>query len=260
MDASGEDMTACLSQARAMHALDSQQPAAAGRSAARGPRPGAKYAVEAIGTFFLVFTCGAALGSGSALAPLAIGGVLMVMVYAGADISGGHYNPAVTLAVLVRHWIGLREAVGYWIAQCAAGLVAAAVVRWIVGPVHAGPRTHRPVAIFVVEALITFALCYVVLNVATSRRNRGNSYFGLAIGFTVVSGIFAVADISGGAFNPAVTVAAVAMGTIAAPALWIYLAAQGIAAVGAGIAFLLLNPDDTAGRPRSGHNASVCGD
>jgi glycerol uptake facilitator-like aquaporin len=61
-----------------------------------------KYAVEALGTFFLVFTVGAAALSGSTYTPLAAGSVLMVMVYAGGHISGGHYNPAVTMAALVR--------------------------------------------------------------------------------------------------------------------------------------------------------------
>ena len=70
---------------------------------ATGPRPAVKYAVEAIGTFFLVFTIGAAVGGHSALAPLAIGAALMVMIYAGGHLSGGHYNPAVTLAALIRH-------------------------------------------------------------------------------------------------------------------------------------------------------------
>ena len=73
-----------------------------------GPRAGLKYAVEAIGTFFLVFTVGAAVGSGSPFAPLGIGAVLMVMIYAGGHLSGGHYNPAVTMAVLVRRRIRLR--------------------------------------------------------------------------------------------------------------------------------------------------------
>src|SRR6202047_4462886 len=94
-----------------------------------GPRASAKYAVEAIGTFFLVFTVGAAVGSGSTFAPLAIGAVLMVMIYAGGHISGGHYNPAVTLAVLVRRRISLRDAAAYWIVQFGAGLLAAAPVR-----------------------------------------------------------------------------------------------------------------------------------
>src|ERR1700719_1986127 len=94
-------------------------------AAVSGPRASAKYAVEAIGTFFLVFTVGAAVGSGSTFAPLAIGAVLMVMIYAGGHISGGHYNPAVTIAALVRGRIGAGDAIGYWMAQLVAGLLAA---------------------------------------------------------------------------------------------------------------------------------------
>jgi aquaporin Z len=219
-------------------------------SPVRGPRSGAKCAVEAIGTFFLVFTVGAAVGSGSALAPLAIGGVLMVMVYAGGQISGGHYNPAVTLAVLLRRRISMRDAAWYWIAQFGAGLVAAAIVRWVIDPTRATTTAtltappHRLVAVFLVELLFTFALCYVVLNVATSKHRQNNSYYGLAIGFTVVSGAFAVGDISGGAFNPSVTVGGAAMGLFAWPTLWVYLVAQAIAAAAAGLTFRALNPDD----------------
>src|SRR6476660_8606659 len=142
---------------------------------ASGPRVGVKYAVEAIGTFFLVFTVGAAVGSGSPLAPLGIGAVLMVMIYAGGHLSGGHYNPAVTMAVLVRRRIGLRDAVAYWVVQFGAGLLASAVVRTFVDPARR-PTTaatmlggHILVAAFVGEMLFTFALCYVVLNVATSK-------------------------------------------------------------------------------------------
>jgi aquaporin Z len=215
-----------------------------------GPRLSAKCAVESIGTFFLVFTVGAAVGSGSALAPLAIGGVLMVMVYAGGHISGGNYNPAVTLAVLVRRRTSLRDAALYWVVQFGAGLIAAAVVRWVIDPARATtPATltlpaHKLVAVFLVELLFTFALCYVVLNVATSKHHPDNSYYGLAIGFTVVSGAFAVGAISGGAFNPSVTVGAAAMGLFAWPTLWVYLVAQGIAAIAAGATFRALNPDD----------------
>ena len=153
-----------------------------------GPPSAVKYAAEAIGTFFLVFTVGAAVGTRSQFAPLAIGAVLMVMVYAGGHISGGHYNPAVTLSVLVRRRIATRDAVIYWIVQFGAGLLAAAVVRKIVDPALATTIVtmtltgHALVAAFVVELLFTFALCYVVLNVATSKSHRHNSYFGLAIG------------------------------------------------------------------------------
>lgn len=224
--------------------------AAESAEGASGPRTNAKCAVEAIGTFFLVFTCGVAVSSGNALAPLAIGAVLMVMVYAGGPISGGHYNPAVTLAVLVRRGISMGDAAWYWVVQFGAGLVAATIAHWVVDPAYVrAPATltvpgHRLVAVFVVECLFTFALCYVVLNVATSKKRPDNSYFGLAIGFTVVSGAFAVGAISGGAFNPSVTVGAAFAGLFAWPTLWVYLAAQAMAAVAAGLTFVWLNPDD----------------
>jgi aquaporin Z len=209
-----------------------------------------KYATEAIGTFFLVFTVGAAAGSRVPLAPLAIGAVLMVMVYAGGHLSGGHYNPAVTLAALVRRRIGLRDAGGYWLAQFGAGLLAAVVVRIIIDPARVASMPTMTLtgagvrAAFVVELLFTFALCYVVLNVATSRDHPDNSFFGLAIGFTVVAGAFAVGAISGGAFNPAVTIGAAAMGMFAWPTLWVYLVAQVVAGVTAGAVFRALNPND----------------
>src|SRR6202171_806997 len=214
-----------------------------------GPRPGVKYAVEAIGTFFLVFTVGAAVGSGSPFAPLGIGAVLMVMIYAGGHLSGGHYNPAVTSAVLVRRRIGLRDAAAYWVVQLGAGLLAAVVVRTIVDPTRMAAAATMTLsgrtllAAFVVELLFTFALCYVVLNVATSKDHPDNSFYGLAIGFTVVAGAFAGGGISGGAVHPAVSLGGAAMGLFAWSAL-IYLVAQLIAGVAAGLTFRALNPND----------------
>jgi aquaporin Z len=214
------------------------------------PRAAVKFVVEAIGTFFLVFTVGAAVGSHSPLAPLAIGAVLMVMVYAGGHLSGGHYNPAVTVAVLVRRRIGLRDAVAYWLAQFGGGLLAAMVVRIAVDPAQAAktttlsPTGAGALATFVVELLFTFALCYVVLNVATSKDQPGNSFFGLAIGFTVAAGAFAVGGISGGMFNPAVALGAATGGLLAWSTVWIYLVVQLVAGAAAGLAFRALNPDD----------------
>jgi aquaporin Z len=215
-----------------------------------GPRAAVKFVAEAIGTFFLVFTVGAAVATSSPLAPVGIGAVLMVMIYAGAHLSGGHYNPAVTLAVLVRRRIGLGDAVGYWIVQSGAGLLAAITVRDTIGPARVAARAaltlsgHALIAAFVAELLFTFALCYVVLNVATSRHESNNSYYGAAIGFTVMAGAVAVGAISGGAFNPAVTLGAAVMGIFAWPTLWVYLLAQAVAGLAAGVIFLALNEDN----------------
>jgi aquaporin Z len=211
-------------------------------------RAGRKYAVELIGTFFLVFTVGVSVIGGNVLAPLAIGAVLMVMIYAGGHISGGHYNPAVTVAALVRGRIGLRDAVGYWVAQLVGGLIAALAVEGVLHRAQVPASTlsgHTLLAALVVELLFTFALCYVVLNVATSRDHPDNSFYGLAIGFTVVAGALAVGGISGAAFNPAVTLGGTVLGLFAWSTLLLYVVVQAIAGAAAGLTFLALNPDDT---------------
>jgi len=151
------------------------------------------YLVEFIGTFFLVLVIGLTViepGAGS-LAPLAIGLALMVMVYAGGHISGGHYNPAVTLAVWLRGKCPTKDVAPYMIAQVAAGLVAGLMVNYFKGGAVVAPSSPDVVRALLIEILFTFALCYVVLNVATSPKTAGNSYYGLAIGFTVVAGAFA---------------------------------------------------------------------
>jgi aquaporin Z len=207
---------------------------------------GRKLVVEFVGTFFLVFTVGASSLSGTSLAPLAIGAVLMVMVYAGGHISGGHYNPAVTIAALVRGRIGAGDAIGYWVAQLIAGLLAAVVVRATVSASAAhtlAPHGHAMTSALIVEFLFTFALAYVVLNVATSKDHPDNSFYGLAIGFTVLVGAVAVGAISGGAFNPSVVLGGAAMGLFAWSTL-IYLVPQLIAGVAAGLVFRALNPTD----------------
>src|SRR6266704_2446548 len=206
-----------------------------------------KYAVEAIGAFFLTFAVGVSVLSGSVFTPLAAGATLMVMIYAGGHISGGHYNPAVTLAVLVRGRIGIRDAVAYWIAQVAGGLIAGMLARAVVNPATVKTLTltgHAEAAAAVVEVLITFALCYVVLNVATSKDQPGNQFFGLAIGFTVAAGAFAVGGISGGLFNPAVTLGGATAGLFAWSTIWVYLVVQLGAGVAAALAFRALNPSD----------------
>jgi aquaporin Z len=235
-------MSASTMTGQVIDALGEADEAAARRAVATR-----KYVVELIGTFFLVFTVGAAVLGGSPMAPLAIGFSLAVMIYAGGHISGGHYNPAVTLAALVRGRIELRDAVGYWIAQIVAGVVGALAALWVVNPAQVRtlvPTGHALGAAFLVELLFTFALCYVVLNVATSKDNPNNSFYGIAVGFTVVAGAFAVGGISGGAFNPAVTIGADTIGLLGWGTLWVYLIAQVIAGAAAGLSFRALNPGD----------------
>ncbi|MFJ5899355.1 aquaporin [Streptomyces sp. NPDC093064] len=206
-----------------------------------------KYVTEFISTFFLAFAVAVAALSGSTFVPLTAGATLMVMVYAGGRISGGHYNPAVTMAALVRRRIGVPDAVVYWAVQVAAGVVAGAVAHAVVNPVTVRTLTlsgHTRAAAAVVELLVTFALCYVVLNVATSKDQPGNGFFGLAIGFTVAAGAFAVGGISGGVFNPAVALGGATAGLFGWSTIWVYIVVQLAAGIAAGLAFLALNPGD----------------
>jgi aquaporin Z len=207
-----------------------------------------KYLTEFIGTFFLVLTIGlTVIGGAGPLAPLAIGAALMVMVYAGGHISGAHYNPAVTLAVLVRGRIAVKDAVIYMICQAVAAALAALVVGYLLGkdmmPPSAG-AADQTVKVLIAEILGTFALAYVVLNVATSKASTGNSYYGLAIGFTVMAMAYALGSISGGAFNPAVAIGISVMKLKAWSDIWIYFVGCFGGALIAAIIFKINNPQD----------------
>jgi len=161
---------------------------------------------EFIGTFFLVFTVCLTVTGEVPMAPLAIGCSLMVMVYMGGHISGGHYNPAVSLAVLLRGKMPGKDFIPYVVAQVLGAIVAAYLSSVIFGrTIPIAPSANASVvAALLVEILFTFALALVVLNVATHPDVKGNSFYGLAIGFTIVVAAFAGGGISGGAFNPAV--------------------------------------------------------
>ncbi|HYO47529.1 MAG TPA: aquaporin [Gemmatimonadota bacterium] len=167
-----------------------------------------RYLTEFIGTFFLVLTVGLVVLGGAPLGALAIGSALMVMVYMGGHVSGAHYNPAVSLAAVLGGKLEKRELLPYWLAQLAGAVAAALAVRAILGQTFApapGPQTSV-LAAWLVEILFTFALCLVVFHTAMHEETKGNSYYGLAIGFTVMAGAIAGGPISGGAFNPAVGV------------------------------------------------------
>jgi aquaporin Z len=206
--------------------------------------------VEFIGTFFLVFTVGTAtahINSSSPIAPLAIGSVLMVMIFAGGHVSGGHYNPAVSTAVLVRGKIAQNEWVAYVITQLVAGVIGGLLASAAAGHQSAGALAGTG-KILLCEFLFTFALAYVVLNVATATATEGNSFYGLAIGFTVLAGAFAVGGISGGAFNPAVALGQIVHGAVKFSHIWQYWLAQFAGGALAGATFMFIQGPEPAQR------------
>ena len=206
-----------------------------------------KYITEFIGTFFLVLTIGMVVVGGKGdFAPMAIGSALMVMIFAGGHISGAHYNPAVTLAVLLRGKISLTEAIGYMIVQISGAVIASVIVIYLLNdkiPEMAVEMTNSTKGLLA-EFLGTFALAYVVLNVATSKATSGNSFYGLAIGFTVLTMAFAFGAVSGGAFNPAVAIGISMLKLTSWNSIWIYLVGCFGGASVAALIFRICNPDD----------------
>lgn len=196
-----------------------------------------KLLTEMVGTFFLVLTIGLTAIDGTPLAPLAIGSALMVMVYMGGHVSGAHYNPAVTLAVWVRGAMQGADVVPYWIAQL-VGAFLAALATWAITWETFAPApgdTATILGALLVEILFTFALVLVILHSAIAPATRGNSFYGLAIGFTVAAGAFAGGGISGAAFNPAVGLAPILFDGLAAGGTlanaWIYMLAPVVGAL-----------------------------
>lgn len=205
-----------------------------------------KYIAELIGTFFLVLTVGCTVipNAAGVIPALAIGAVLMVMIFAGGHISGGHFNPAVTFAIFIRGRLEIKDVIPYWLAQIVGGVIAALVAMWLVGKGGTPLEITNIPIVFVAEFLFTFALAYVVLNCATAKGTLDNSFYGLAIGFTVLAGIFAVGAISGGAFNPAVAIGAGVMKLLKISDIWIHILAELVAGLVAGVTFKFLNPTD----------------
>ena len=198
------------------------------------------YITEFIGTFFLVLTIGL---TGD---PIAIGTMLMVMVYMGGHISGAHYNPAVSLAMIIRGLLSVKEAINYILAQLAGAILSALLVNWLGGTVmEIAPSDSASVLqILVVEAIFTFALVLVILNVATHPKTEGNSYYGLAIGFTIMAAAFAGGGISGGAYNPAVGIGPILVDAIMGDGntlsnLWYYLVGPIVGAISAAYVYKL---------------------
>ncbi|RCH73332.1 MAG: porin [Candidatus Poseidoniales archaeon] len=195
-----------------------------------------KLTTEFIGTFFLSLTiCTAAVyGSAGEYAPFGIAATLMVMIYAGGHISGAHYNPAVTVSIYLRGACDKDEVLPYIASQVIAAVSAALVVENFFLP---NPNLTSPVAAelgneaVVAELLFTFALAYVILNVATTESTSGNGYYGAAIALVVLAGAITVGSISLASFNPAVTSALIVSGKLTLADSWMHFVPQFVGAI-----------------------------
>jgi len=193
-----------------------------------------KLTTEFIGTFFLSLTiCTAAVyGSAGDYAPFGIAATLMVMIYAGGHISGAHYNPAVTVSIYLRGACDKDEVLPYIASQLIAAVSAAIVVENLLRPDELSPVAFElGTDAVVAELLFTFALAYVILNVATTESTSGNGYYGAAIALVVLAGAITVGSISLASFNPAVTSALIVSGKLTLADSWMHFVPQFIGAV-----------------------------
>jgi aquaporin Z len=211
--------------------------------------------VEFIGTFFFVLVIGLVVGKAAEgviapgagdFAPLVIGCTLMILVFAGGHISGGHFNPAVTLGVFLRGKCPAADVAPYMIAQCVGGVLGALTVNYIKGGPQALAATPDAMVTkaMLVEFLFTYFLVNNVLNSATSKKNAGNSYYGIAIGFTIVVAAYAGGGISGGAYNPAIACGLSALGIKPLASIWMFIVPELLGAVAAAIMYKVINPDE----------------
>ena len=193
-----------------------------------------KLTTEFIGTFFLSLTiCTAAVyGSAGDYAPFGIAATLMVMIYAGGYISGAHYNPAVTVSIYLRGACEKDEVLPYIVSQVIAAVSAAIVVESLLFPDALSPEiADLGTDAIVAELLFTFALAYVILNVATTESTSGNGYYGAAIALVVLAGAITVGSISLASFNPAVTSALIVSGKLALADSWMHFVPQFVGAI-----------------------------
>ena len=191
----------------------------------------AKLITEFIGTFFLTLTICLAVVFGtvdSEFAPFAIASTLMVMIYAGGHVSGAHYNPAVTVAIYLRGSCEKSDIAPYIASQMAAATMAAVIASEVFMPGESGGEemVMEAVPALAAELVFTFALAYVILNVATSESTEGNGYYGAAIALVVLAGALTVGSISGASFNPAVSVSLIVAVGLGVADSWIHFAPQ----------------------------------
>ncbi len=204
-----------------------------------------KYLAEGIGTFFLVFVIILTTNDGiGSLAPLAAGATLAALMYASWHISGAHFNPAVTLAMLMRAKIYRTDALYYVVAQIAGAVLASFFGVFLVscsGEVRiASHLNNNGLCSIIAEFLGTFGLVYVFLNVVSARGNLGNSFYGLAVGLAFAGAGWALGSISGGMFNPALALGATIAGMLDFGDFWIYLLGACMGAAAAASAFQVL--------------------
>jgi aquaporin NIP len=198
-----------------------------------------QYIAEFIGSFFLIFFgCGSMIlaelntSYNGSFIPVIWGGAVSIMIYAVGHISGAHFNPAVTLAFWsIKRFPGKRV-FGYLASQLLGALLASAIHLIIWGADHAFGGTMISTTVsgaFLIELILSFALMFVIVSVATDSRAAGE-LAGIAIGSTVALCSFVGGPMTNASMNPARSIApAILSGDYSN--IWLYIAAPVIGTI-----------------------------
>ena len=212
-----------------------------------------KLIAEFIGTYFLYLIIGMCITPPGAaeLTPVAVGVGLTALVYSCGHISKAHFNPATTVAYFCAGTHPPKDIIPYLIAIVSGAVFAAFTIDYLnpEGLVQITAIELKVAQVILAELAFTFALMWVILNVAIAKSTDGNQFYGLAIGFIVAAGAYAVGPISFAAFNPAVALALCINGFVPWATLGIYVLVQIFAAATAGLLFRYMgiaNPDEFA--------------
>ena len=201
---------------------------------------------EFFGTFMLSLIIAFTGSSDGSNGPIAIGFGLVVLVFITGPISGGQLNPAVTIGLMVRQKLCILEGLRCIFVQLIGGLLAGLVCygvlnnNWSNVGYPSIADTDRRFPAFIGELLQTFALVTVVLGVATTKSSKGKSYFGLAIGFVVLSGAITLGGVTGGCFNPAVSMLTLLHGDYSD--MWVYILCSICGSATASFLYPMYNP------------------
>jgi aquaporin Z len=189
-----------------------------------------KYVVEFIGTFFLVMTiCMTMFNEPTLISALAVGLMLIAITYSGFEISGGHFNPAVSLASYLRGKLDAGDLLPYIVAQFLGGMLASMLAGFL--QISVGGSMPATMELVIAPALIaellgTIFFVYVFLNVTTAKKTKGNEFYGLAIGVAFFACLYAFGHVTAGAFNPAIALGLAMSDCTSWSSIWIFLVAN----------------------------------
>jgi len=202
--------------------------------------------IEFFGTAILTLEVG--LVGYTTLGALGVMAVLLALIFAGAHISGGAYNPAVVIALTLRGKLFWKTSLVYIVAEYLGSFFGAGLAYWIGQNkcFYPYPSYESSGEALAVEMIFTMIFTFVILSVATSTSTKDNQYYAVAIAFALLAGVVAAGPVSGAAINPALGIT-LPLANGVSSRIWIYLLGPSFGGILGAFLFLITNPKEFTG-------------